>query len=326
MIKLNESSTGKTEIGSSVNSNRLEYASIKKFSMGNDDIKLSKLKLFYEREECLIAMQFILQDKLFFGTSENFIYMEPKILGPDDTFKSSKSIDEIILNFSPDEEIYLIKGTYFKHKIIRLGVYTTFGQFAEFGKSNNEYNFQWEYFYNLKYFDGFIIGWDDLNINYLASLIYEKSNLTEDERSIQLTDTTYEIKINTNPIYQTPMYGTIEPNTTIEDDIFKLNIMKQIKENVIHLTEIAIYYSTTIDRIDTEYTNFQSGEKLKVYHVGSNYSKENCKRVFLKILEGDYVNQIKITYDIFVESILFKTRFGKSLNCIAQEGENVVEY
>jgi hypothetical protein len=77
------------------------------------------------------------------------------------------------LNFGKDEEIYLIKGAFIDNKIVRLKIDTTHGQFVEFGSNSYEFNFTWEYYFNLKHFDGFIIGWNDKNINYLASLCIE---------------------------------------------------------------------------------------------------------------------------------------------------------
>ena len=54
-----------------------------------------------------------------------------------------------------------------------MGVYTTLGQFVEFGRSILKPNFCWEFYYNLKIFDGFIVGWTNQNINYLGSLSVE---------------------------------------------------------------------------------------------------------------------------------------------------------
>lgn len=86
---------------------------------------------------------------------------------------STNIIDEIVLNLDCDEEIYLIKGTFKDNKIIKMSIYTSHGQFIEFGSASLEYNFSWEYYFNLKHFDGFIIGWNDKNITYLASLCVE---------------------------------------------------------------------------------------------------------------------------------------------------------
>ena len=51
-----------------------------------------------------------------------------------------------------------------------MGVYTTLGQFVEFGRSILKPNFCWEFYYNLKIFDGFIVGWTNQNINYLRRI------------------------------------------------------------------------------------------------------------------------------------------------------------
>jgi hypothetical protein len=74
------------------------------------------------------------------------------------------------LELEKDESIYCIKGYFQKNKIKRLSLHTTFGKFADFGNEIKKINFQWDYHYNQKYFDGFIIGWNNTSINYLANI------------------------------------------------------------------------------------------------------------------------------------------------------------
>jgi len=49
-------------------------------------------------------------------------------------------------------------------------IITSDGKFTEFGENLKKINFQWDYQINKKNFDGFIIGWNDSNINYLANI------------------------------------------------------------------------------------------------------------------------------------------------------------
>lgn len=344
MLKLNDTSTGKHEVGNSANSNRMEYASLKKFglSRGTKSIHFSKLKLFYERDECLLAIQFILkEDKEAINSIDNnlvnssitslsitqdneeYVYTDPKILGPIETIKTKNLIDEVDLTFGKEEEIYLIRGTYAKNKIIRLGVYTTLGQFMEIGKSNVEYNFQWDYYFNLKYFDGFIIGWDEHNINYLSALIIEKPLLNYDERHITLSDTTNQTRdYNIEPIYLTSWYGKHSHSTKIEDQLTKGRITEPVKDRTIYLSEITVYYDQSISRIDVEYTNRVTEEKTKISHIGYDYSKDKSRKVTLQIPRDDIVNYIKVTYDNSLQSLYLKTISGKFINCVPHnEGE-----
>jgi len=82
------------------------------------------------------------------------------------------------MELDSDEIIYTIKGFFYKDKIRRLLIQTTSGKYMEFGSDIKKFNFQWDYHYNQKTFDGFIIGWNNSNINYLAN-IYVNSKLIE---------------------------------------------------------------------------------------------------------------------------------------------------
>jgi len=290
----NENFSEKNEIGSSISANQLVYSSIDKIIKENDKnnkaIKLYQIKckiyfilVFYEREEALVAIQFILKN---FKLSDEknmdvLIYMEPKILGPIDTYIAKKTIDEITLNIGQDEEIYLIKG-YFEsikkysknlnsmNRITKLCVYTTNGQFVEIGKPNQECNFAWEYYFNLKFFDGFIIGWDETSINYLAALTVEKP-IPLDEKNIVLSTSAFDNRlINIDPIYLSPRYGRFDSFTTFEDDLIKKNIFQQVKDGDIYISEVTIYYDKSINDIETEYTNKKTKEKFKATHIGTD--------------------------------------------------------
>ena len=77
---------------------------------------------------------------------------------------------------------------------VKLEIFTTFGQFVQFGNPKIDINFSWEYYYNLQYFDGFKIGWNDNSINYLASLVIENTG-DIDEKKVELSDTTYDSRL-----------------------------------------------------------------------------------------------------------------------------------
>jgi len=210
-------------------------------------------------------------------------------MGPVDTYMTTKSIDEIVLNLSPKEEIYMIKGICESIKtngiksdqIVKLAIYTTFGQYVEFGRSNLDCNFIWEYHFNLRCFDGFLIGWDEKNINYLASLTVEGNpNAELMGKTESLADTTYESRLYIiEPIFLTPRYGKIDCYTVIEDDLYKLNIFQLVKKGEIFLSEIVIYYDKHINSIDVEYTNRKTGEKYKSAHCGTLSKKYFIKNV-----------------------------------------------
>ena len=74
------------------------------------------------------------------------------------------------MEFENDEVIYTIKGYFNKDRIRRLLIQTTSGKYIEFGSDVKKFNFQWDYHYNHKTFDGFIVGWNNSHINYLANI------------------------------------------------------------------------------------------------------------------------------------------------------------
>jgi hypothetical protein len=257
--------------------------------------------VYYERDECLLAIQFILKD---YKASEEkgvdvLIYTDPKIMGPIDTYTAKKHIDDITLTLAPDEEIYLIKGHFdsgktesgklstqmmnsshnhltsnnnsnLKSRIVRMTIYTTYGQYVEFGKSSLDFNFSWEYYFNLRYFDGFIVGWNESNINYLASLIIEKPPSTQDDANPYLSDTTYESRLyNIDPIFLTARYGRVDAYTTLEDNLQKFNLLQLAKDGEVYISDISVYYDKFINAIEIEYTNKKTGDKVKSTHVGS---------------------------------------------------------
>jgi len=275
--------------------------------------------LFYERDNYLIAIQFVFTDQKTLTES----FTDPKIFGPVNTYYTTNVIDEITLNFQEEEEIYLINGYYENDKIYNMGIYTTLGQFVEFGRTNLKPNFSWEFYYNLRNFDGFIVGWTNQNINYLGSLSVEKTNIKNADENIILTDTTYDSKCYlVEPIYLSTIYGKISPNTSIEDEIMKLNIMNEIKLGTIYLSSVLIYYDKYINCFEVEYTKKENGEKLKYTHVGIETKKNKDKKASIVLEKDDFINFMRLTYGTTINSILLKTFKGKSLSCMSYyEGE-----
>ncbi len=300
------------------------------------------------------------------------LYLDKSIIGPVDTYITTNIIDEITLNFQPDEEIYLIKGIMSttntmntnkslnynstkSSKIIKMCIYTTHGQFIEFGPSSNsnsnECNFTWDYHFNMKKFDGFLIGWNENNINYLASLIIDKSSTTSSNSGNSgnssntanspintvykqtLIDTTYESrKFIIEPIFLTPKYGNINKNkfqsTNFIDTLNKLNIYNKVKEGEYHLSGITVYYDSYINGIEFEYSssigdsNFSNdkGEAKVISCYGYNTKKYKDKKNSLRITGDDCINFIAFTYDENgLRSFRLKTHKGKSITCVGQE-------
>jgi hypothetical protein len=200
-------------------------------------------------------------------------------MGPIDTYTAKRNVDEIVLTLAPEEEVYLVKGNFetFKTnsnsksmKIVKLTIFTTFGQFVDFGDKNLGYNFTWEYFFNLRYFDGFIIGWDETHINYLASLIIEKPPNQIDE-TIQLNDASKNHKISLiDPIFVTTTYGRFDDTTNVDDDLKKHLIYELAKERVVYISEVNVYYDKYLHSIEVEYTNRRTRDKIKVQHNGTD--------------------------------------------------------
>jgi hypothetical protein len=137
MFKLNESSGERLEIGNSMNCSQLAYASVHKYIKENQKldneknekniIKLHQIKLFYERDECLIAIQFIMRDysansghnqntgdnmndlnKNFNNKTKDLIFTDPKINGPIETYVAKKNIDEIVLILLFSVEVWFV--------------------------------------------------------------------------------------------------------------------------------------------------------------------------------------------------------------------------
>jgi hypothetical protein len=288
----------------------------------------------------VIAIGFVFKNHLD-GT---IFFSDPKLMGPIDTYTAKRNVDEIILTLSPEEEVYLVKGNFETCKtdsnsksirIVKLTIFTTFGQFVDFGEKNLGYNFTWEYFFNLRYFDGFIIGWDETHINYLASLVIERSPNQGDEL-VQLNDSSRNHKIShIDPLFLTSCYGRVDTTTNVDDDLKKYSLFELAKERLVYISEINVYYDKCLHSIEVEYTNRRTREKIKVQHNGSDSKiklliklakKNKDKKCTLTIEENDCINFIRFSYDMYIQSLCLKTFNANSLYASqSSEAEHKIE-
>lgn len=158
-------------------------------------------------------------------------------------------------------------------------IYTTKGQFLKLRPgsdiSQSQHNFIQEYCHNLKLFDGFIVGWNDNNINYIEFLNREISQIPlEIQESIsKKLDTTKNTNLYYNKschrsIYKTNLYGQGNQESVIEDDYKRL--FAQNKGAIISISCVIVYYDKYINCIEVEYQDFSSNDKFKICHIGSN--------------------------------------------------------
>lgn len=320
------------EIGNSMNSTHLEYGDIEKYtkkdSKGTSLLILSKIKFYYERENALIAIQYILQsvENRERKDPSTFIYPDQSYFGPQVTTvvnskKKTNPIDEIILSLGENESIYLIQGYYYAKtkEIIKMNLYTTKGQFVEFGASEKQNNFKWEYHYNLREFNGFIIGWNDCHINYLAGIEKETEALQEaNEINKVLKDVTYDLANLVNPCYQSTIYGTDTNETIFEDYFEKSDLLNDLRNEKVFLSQITIGYSNTINMIELEYAEvLDQLKKKRIIYKGRKYDSSN-KKVALSLSFDDFISQFTINYDTYIEGIILQSLKGKKLSCASQ--------
>jgi hypothetical protein len=187
-----------------------------------------------------------------------------------------------VLTLSRDEEIYLIQGIYRNKRITRIEIHTTFGQYVEFGEPEKQVIFSWQYFFNLHSFNGFIIGWNNKEITYLASLCILKEFI--EEKSIALKDTKYDTSmLNIDPIYLSQRYGDVQKNTSLRDDLIDLNIYEGVKRGDVYISEIVCYYSINISALEIEYTNRRTSDIFRSTHSGLSSNKILIQQEIIEI-------------------------------------------
>lgn len=325
MIKLNESSSGNSYVGDQLKCSQTNFCCISAYekSKQSTPIQIIKMKLFYRRDQYLVAMQLIFmeKDKIVENKIDNslYLYTNPKILGP--TNFSIRDYDDIELNFAKNEEISMIKLVYKNDAIVKMTIETIFGQYVQFGEEiEGDNETQWDFYSNDLNFDGFNIGWDENKINYLEIFVLkERREYVEEQKEKQskLKNVTNEISIiNANPLYLSEIYGTITKETNFNDDLEKFGIFEEIKKGEMYLNEISLYFDgKKITRIDTEYTNKITDIKRRNKHITENH-KDNNKKMCLQITKDDFIKYFIITTNTKgnISSIYFETADKKELN------------
>ena len=330
------------EIGNSINSMNLEYAEITKYFREKntkineeEQLVLSKLKFFYMRNSHLIAIQYIYQANKHFKSNDKTTYVYPpehEYFGPspkeiEESYKAKKIncvIDEIILNLSKEEYIYQVKGCFdsAKNKITKLVIKTTRGQFIEFGL-NEKLDFVWDFYFNQKAFDGFIIGWNKKNINYLATILVNSEIPHEKET---LTDVTYSQDSITmvNPFYQSQLYGSFSTNETIFIDPYMNNdVLDLLREGKIYLGEISVYYYNSINKIDILYSYFEEEyKKIKISYTARNFNQNTNKQFSITLSPDEYISNFHVGYNQYIEWLKMSTNKRKELSCMLREADN----
>lgn len=334
MMKLDEDSHNKGAIGNSYQCTAMEYASIQKYliSLGPDH-HLSQLKFFFKRNQYLLAIQLIFQSTEYFGKLDPSTYKTygQKYLGPlpeyDPTNPNTiNDIEEFTLHLSLGEEIHSFSGCFKENSFVRINIKTIFGKFFFIGDKTLKNNFNFNYYYNKNFFDGFIIGFDETKIIYLVSLICEDES--KEIETKKLEDNKYKKELNdisedasiclkADPIYKTNIFGVINKKTIIIDDIEKIGINnKDLKENKGAISEIKIFFNPRkITRIDNQYTFYDSGNSVIMSHQSQKY-KEGDSELSIKIEKDDYINHVivylsphkKVVQDLYL--VTFK---GKKL-------------
>lgn len=297
----------------------------------NQPNKLYKIILYYKRNEYLVAMKFIYQKLESFGSkNENtYIFTEPEKFGPVNKLKygEANNIDEIEMTFEKDEEIYSIKGRCEANAIVYLSINTIYGQYVEFGQIGSKNNsFHWDFYYNLLLIDSFSIGWDDDKINFFMCTTVGIQSFNEEKKNLPLTDVN-ELPIqNTESIYQSEMIGVVNDETTFIDDLYNLDLFHQIRSGKAYLQSIAVYYEgNRITRIDTEYWNSLTNNKIGNSHIGNGYEQKNQK-TYIILSGSDYINYFSASHGKNnARSICFKTAKGKAMNCVVGNEANKKE-
>ena len=330
------------EIGNSINSMNLEYAEITKYSKGHntksdneeDKIILTKIKFFFMRHSHLISIQYVYQQKKNCHSNDKSTFIYPpdhEFFGPslkdiEELYQEKKMesvIDEIILNLSPNEYIYQVKGSFdsAKNKITKMVVKTTKGQFVDFG-NGDKFDFTWDFYFNQKSFDGFIIGWNKKNINYLASILVDKEIVPEKETLTDVTYTQNSLKM-INPIYQSQLYGIFNSmNTTYNDPYLNNDIFNLLREGKIYLGEICVYYYNTINKIDILYSYYEEDyKKIKISYTATNLNQNTNKQYSITLGPNEFISSFHVGYDHYIEWLRFSTNKRKELYCKLKDAE-----
>lgn len=278
----------KSKHGSELKSVYLANGSFTKYQFPNNEMiylktvksKFNfKLSVYYKKNEYVKALQLV-----FYNSSRSLeILTSPRIFGFSETWDNS-IVEEISLNLQPNELIYKILGLFKNDRIEDLEIYTTKGQFVKlrpgFEHSNSQFNFIQEYCHNSKLFDGFIVGWNENNINYIEFLNRDIIQIpVEIEESIsKKLDATQNYENPNNfkrrLIYKTHSYGLCNQDSIFEDDYKRLFASNNQNVNI-GISSICVYYDKYINCIEAEYQDYSNNDKFKICHIGSESNSNN---------------------------------------------------
>ena len=304
----------------------LEKSYISNFLSKNPNSHLQQIRFFYKRGEFLIAIQYIFQLNIYFNNNDQktFIFTDPKIFGPENF--TLNEIDEIILNFEKNEEIFLIEGNITENKIMKLLIQTNVGKFIMFGNQNLPTNFSKDFFFDKKLFDGFKINYDEEKITYLKILYkimkeqdeinINKNNI--DDNKIKLKeDLDFSLTNIIKPIYKSETFGKTTEKTEFIDQIKKFNLLEKIKNNSVFISKISIFTDNDnkkITRFETEYKNLLTNEINNSITISNDFNINENKEFSLKISADDFINNVSLSVkDKKIVTLFFETMNGEKL-------------
>ena len=304
----------------------LEKSYISNFLKKYQNSHLQQIRFFYKRGEFLIAIQYIFQLNDFYNNNDqkNFIFTEPKIFGPENF--TLNEIDEIILNFEKNEEIFLIEGNITENKIMKMLIQTNFGNFLMFGNQNLPTNFSKDFFKDKKLFDGFKINYDEEKITYLKILfklmkeqdeININNNNIDDNKIILKEDLDFSLTNIIKPIYKSEIFGLTTEKTEFIDQIKKFNLLENIKNNSVFISKISFFTDNDnkkITRFETEYKNLLTNEINNSITISNDFNINENKEFSINISADDFINNFSLSVkDKKIVFLYFETMNEKKL-------------
>lgn len=339
MIKVNEDSENKGYIGNMNNCQEMKYASITKYLNESKECNyLSQIKFFFKRNQFLIAIQNLYQNKENFGsriTGDDQYFGVLKRYNPNKAVDND-NIEEFTLSLAFGEEIYYFSGCFKDNKFIKIQIKTIYGQFFHIGDKKAEINFTFNYYYNGRFFDGFVIGYDHTKIIYLVSLIYNDKKKEEESKIFlenlhkkELIDISENVSISKyTPIYKTNVLGLINNKTIISDDIEKLGLLNDVKEEKVALNEVTVFTNgRRITRMDNTYMYIESKKSVTITHQSKSY-KDSDQNYSIIVPKGGFIDHAIVyltNHSGIVKKIILDAKGGRTLNCNNKKTNNFRE-
>lgn len=312
------------------------------------EYNLSQLKFYFIRNnQHLLSIQFLFQKKEDFGNKDpsSFISFTEenknnKYIGAFNfnplNKKYKDNFEEYTLQLSLGEEICFFSGNFKKDLFHKINIKTNYGKFFIIGNKKTENNFNFKYFYNGIFFDGFIIGSDLEKIMYLKPIVYEdkakfqqlKLN-QENKHKKELIDISEDLTLSTkySPIYKTNIFGTNNSKTIIIDDMEKSGLIMDIKEGRAALKEIKIFSNGQITRIDNLYACYDNKDKdILIIHQSNSYN--NTDKIYTMVIsKDDYIKDAIIYFSSkkSVEDVEFTTSKGMKIKTSNNKEDNYKE-